>query len=135
MVLEKFGTKEGVLVIDDTGKKRSKVTKQIPYVHYFKDKDGTGTIKGQEIVWLVLVTPLATIPVAFEFDQPDPVYTEWNKSEKRLKKPGIAKSNRPPKPPENPRYPTKQPLALRLLRQLASEHPQVSVKAVLADAL
>ena len=46
IVLESFGTFEGVLVIDDTGKKRSKVTKRIPYIHYYKDKEGTGTIRG-----------------------------------------------------------------------------------------
>ena len=55
LLLESFGTWEGVLVLDDTGKRRSKVTKRIPYVHYFKDKQGTGTMRGQEVVFLVLV--------------------------------------------------------------------------------
>jgi hypothetical protein len=41
------------LVLDDTGKKRSKVTQRIPYVHYFKDKQGTGTVRRQEILFLV----------------------------------------------------------------------------------
>jgi hypothetical protein len=46
LVLETFQIQEGLLLIDDTGKKRSKVTHQIPYVHYFKDKEGTGRRTG-----------------------------------------------------------------------------------------
>jgi hypothetical protein len=86
LVLERFEIKEGILLIDDTGKKRSKVTKRIPYVHYFKDKEGTGTIRGQEVVLLVLVTASVTMPVGYEFYQPDPAYTQWAKEDKRLKK-------------------------------------------------
>ncbi len=41
-----IGSREGVLALDDTGKKRSKVTRRIPYVHYFKNKEGSGTIRG-----------------------------------------------------------------------------------------
>ncbi len=135
LVLESFNVWEGVLVLDDTGKKRSKVTKRIPYVHWFKDKEGTGSIRGQEIVFLVLITPQVTIPVAFVFYQPDPAYSQWAQKEKRLKKQGVPKGARPPKPPKNPDYPTKQRLALRLLEQFAREHPYVRVKAILADAL
>ncbi len=135
VVLESFGIWEGVLVLDDTGKKRSKVTKRIPYVHWFKDKDGTGSIRGQEIVFLVLVTPRVTIPVAFVFYQPDPAYSQWVREENRLKRQGVSKGARPPKPSKNPDYPTKQQLALRLLERFAEEHPYVRVKAILADAL
>ncbi len=60
-VLESFDSWEGVLVLEDTGKQRSKVTQRIPYGHYFKNKEGSGTIRGQEIVILVLVTPLIPI--------------------------------------------------------------------------
>ncbi len=135
LLLESFGTWEGVLVLDDTGKRRSKVTKRIPYVHYFKDKQGTGTIRGQEVVFLVLVTPLVTIPMAFAFYQPDPAYSAWAKQDKRLIRQGVAKSKRPVQPPINPDYPTKQQLALALLEQFAHDHPWVQVKAILADAL
>lgn len=135
VVLESFATWEGVVVVDDTGKKRAKVTKRIPYVHYFKNKAGTGSIRGQEIVFLVLVTPCVTIPVAFAFYQPDPAYSEWAKQDKRLKRQGVPKSKRPRSPGPNARYPNKQQLALELLAQFALEHPQVRVNAVLADAL
>jgi hypothetical protein len=135
VVLESFATWEGVLVVDDTGKKRAKVTKRIPYVHYFKNKAGTGSIRGQEVVFLVLVTPCVTIPVAFAFYQPDPAYSEWAKQDKRLKRQGVAKSKRPRPPAPDARYLNKQQLALELLAQFTREHPQVRVNAVLADAL
>ncbi len=135
LLLDSFGSWEGVLVLDDTGKRRAKVTKRIPYVHYFKDKQGSGTIRGQEVVFLVLVTPLVTIPVGFAFYQPDPAYSAWAKQDRRLKRRGVAKSKRPAQPPVNPEYPTKQQLALALLEQFAHDHPLVQVKAILADAL
>ena len=135
LILENFDIKEGLLLIDDTGKKRSKVTKRIPYVHHFKNKEGTGTIIGQEIVLLVLVTTSVTIPVGYEFYQPDPAYTQWSRQDKRLKKRGVSASKRPKKPAINPNYPTKQEIALKLLKQFANDCPFVKVKAVLADAL
>lgn len=123
-------------MLDDTGKKRSKVTQRIPYVHYFKDKQGTGTVRGEEIVFLVLVvTPLVTIPVAFVFYQPDPAYSQWSRQSKQLKKLGLPQTQRPPKPPKNPDYPTKQQRAFGLLEQFAHDHPAVQVRALLADAL
>lgn len=135
LLLESFGTWEGVLVLDDTGKRRSKVTRRIPYVHYFKDKQGTGTVRGQEVVFLVLVTAVVTIPVAFAFYQPDPAYSTWARRDKRLKRQGVPTSKRPAPPPTNPAYPTKQQLALDLLKQFAHDHPPVKIKAILADAL
>ena len=135
LVLKKFAITEGLLLIDDTCKKRSKVTKRLPYIHYFKNKEGTGTIRGQEIVLLVLVTASFTIPVGYEFYQPDPVYTQWAKQEKLLKKQKVPKKERPKKPEKKPAYPTKQEIALILLRQFANLCPFVKVKAVLADCL
>lgn len=135
VVLERFDTYEGILVIDESGKKRSKVTKCIPYVHYYKDKESTGCIRGQETVFLVLVTPRITLVVGYEFYQPDPFYTKWSKEDKRLKKLGVPKAMRPPKPASNPNYPTKQQIALKLLEQFGRDCPYVKVKTVWADAL
>src|ERR671915_118355 len=52
-----------------------------------------------------------------------------------LKKQGVAKRQRPPKPPRNPAYPTKLKLGLRLLGQFRQYHPTIMVQCVLADAL
>ena len=42
---------------------------------------------------------------------------------------------RPPKPPPNPLYPTKQVLALRLLQRFHAQHPSLRVHCITADAL
>jgi len=135
VVLDSFGSYEGILIIDDSGKKRSKVTTRIPFVHYYKDKESTGTIRGQETIFLVLVTPSITILVGCEFYQPDPDYTAWAKENKRLKKLGTPSWLRPKKPAPNSNYPTKQQVALKLLETFCRDCPYVTIKLVLADAL
>lgn len=135
VVLERYGISEGCLSLDDSDKKRSKVTKKIAYVHKLKDKASGGFIRGQSLIFLVLITPKVTIPVGFVFYMPDPALTAWNQEDKRLKQAGVAAKERPPKPPQNPSYPSKQELALALLKQFRSAHPSIRVKCVLADAL
>ena len=135
VVLDSFRSYEGILIIDDSGKKRSKVTTRIPFVHYYKDKESTGTIRGQETIFLVLVTPLTTILVGYEFYQPDPDYTAWAKEERRLKKLGTHKALRSKKPALNSDYPTKQQIALKLLETFRQDCSYVTIKLVLADAL
>lgn len=57
----------GTLVIDDSGKKRTKKTTRIPGTHKIKDKATGRYYNGQEVVFLVLVTDTVTIPVGFRF--------------------------------------------------------------------
>lgn len=130
IILLRFGITEGTLVIDDSEKKRSKKTKKIDFVHKLRDKDG-GFIMGQCIVFLILVTPLITIPVGFAFHMPDPAMTAWNK----LRKQGVPPKERPPKPPKNKKYPTKSEIALSLLEQFVKHHPGIRVRCVVADTL
>ena len=90
---------------------------------------------GQSLVCLLLVTPTISLPVGCAFSQPAPECSAWYKKEKTLKKQGVAKSQRPPKPPANPAYPTKQQLALRLLERFHAHHPTVRIHCIMADAL
>ena len=60
---------------------------------------------------------------------------EWKKEDERLKKKGVSKKNRPSAPAPNPEYPTKAQLALQLMEQFRHCHSQITVKAVVADAL
>ena len=76
-----------------------------------------------------------SIPVGFAFYQPAPEVSAWYKQEKALKKQGVARQQRPPKPPANPAYPTKQQLALRLLERFHAQHPTLRVHCITADAL
>jgi len=86
-------------VIDDSDKKRCKVTTRIFKAHKLHDKTSGGYINGQTIVLLLLVTPTITMPVAFAFYMPDPALTAWNIADKQSKKRGIPPKHRPPKHP------------------------------------
>ena len=89
VILRRHGLCAGVLVLDDSDKRRSKTTKRIAHVHKVKDKATGGYFRGQTLVFLVLVTDKLTLPVGFAFYQPDPVLSAWHKQQKRLKKQGV----------------------------------------------
>jgi hypothetical protein len=135
VVLRRYGITKGSLEIDDTDNKRSKSTKAIAWVHKIKDKASGGYIMGQSLVFLVLVTPTITIPVGFAFYMPDPELTAWNKKNKQLKKAGVPAANRPQKPAPKAEYPTKQELAIQLLKEFQQFHPDIKITCINADAL
>jgi hypothetical protein len=82
-----------------------------------------------------LVTPKISIPVGFVFSQPEPVLSAWYRREKALKKHTAPTAQRPPKPAPHPEYPTKQPLALRLLADFKATQPDLRGSCITADAL
>lgn len=135
VILEEYNINRGVLALDETNNKRAKNTSNIYLAHKIKDKKTNGYINGQSIVFLLLVTPLATIPVGFEFYMPDPQLTAWNKEDRRLKKLKVPSRQRPRKPERNPLYPTKHRIALNLLARFKKQHPDIYIKLVVADAL
>jgi len=105
VIFRHHGIIRGVLVVDDSDKRRSKMTTRIARVHKLKDKASGGFIQGQSLVFLLLVTDTITIPVGFVFYEPDPVRTAWARRDKKLKKKGVPKANRPQAPVRNPDYP------------------------------
>ncbi len=135
VILRHYGITSGSLVIDDTDNQRSKSATTLAHLYKLRDKESGGYIWGQSLVFLVLVTPKISIPVGFTFYQPAPELSAWYKQEKALKKQGVPKKQRPPKPPPNPLYPTKQQLALRLLERFKVQHLGVRVHCITADAL
>ena len=135
VMLRQYGITHGSVAVDDSDKKRGKVTKRIFKAHQLKEKTSGGSINGQSIVLLLLVTPMVTLPVGFAFDLPDPALTAWKTEDERLKKQGVSPKNRPPKPARNPAYPTKPELALTLLAAFRGAQPTLGGTMVLADAL
>jgi hypothetical protein len=135
LVLERHGITDGVLVLDESDRARSKRTKRIHKVHKQKHKVSGGYVNGQTVVLLLLVTQSVTFPVGFAFYMPDPMLTAWTKEDERLKKAGVAKKERPAQPERNDLYPTKTQLALRLLQAFKDAHGDIKINAVLADAL
>ena len=143
VILNKYDIKKGVLVVDDSDKKRSKQTKKcrlclhfrIYKAHKLKDKSSGGFINGQSFILLLLVTDKVTIPVGVEFYMPDPKLTVWNQEDKKLKQRGIPKKQRPAKPAKNVHFPTKLEIALRLLEKFVAAFTELRVQCVLADNL
>ncbi len=135
VILRHYGITSGSLVIDDTDNQRSKAATTLAHLYKLRDKGSGGYIWGQSLVFLVLVTPTISIPVGFVFYQPAPALSAWYKKDKALKKQGVPKPQRPPKPAPNPQYPTKQQLALRLLEAFKTNHPDMRVHCITADAL
>ena len=134
VILEKYGITNGVLVLDDSDRPRSKNTRHLAHVHKQKDKKTNGYVMGQNLVFLLFVTPKVTIPVGFAFYHPDPAKKAWQVEDARLKRLGIKKRNRPVEPDKNPDYPTKRELGLRLLRQFKQSFEAINIQCILADA-
>jgi hypothetical protein len=135
VLLTKYGISKGVLVLDDSDRSRSKSTTHLAHIHKQKDKKTGGYVMGQNLVFLLFVTPKITIPVGFAFYQPDPMKNTWKKENKRLKALGIPKKERPAEPAKDPRYPTKQELGLELLQQFKQAFKHIQIDCILADAL
>ena len=135
VILRKYGIKKGFLVADDTDKARSKVTKRIADIYKMRDKRSGGYIMGQTIVIMLLVTEEITLPVGFSFYKPDPKLKAWEKVDKKLKKAGIGKKNRPKKPQRDINYPTKQEILVKLIAKFRIEHPDITIKMLVADTL
>ena len=135
-ILAHYGLTEGTLCIDDTGKRRSKRTNRIDGAHKIKDKATGGYVNGQELIFMVLVTDVATFPVGFRFYVPDPKLSAWRKHNNDLKKQGVEKNLRPKRPlPDHSSFPTLQALALDMIREFVDCFPEIIIKGVLADAL
>jgi hypothetical protein len=135
VILQHHGITSGTLVIDDTDNPRSKSAQTLAYLYKLRDKASGGYLWGQSLVFLCLVTPKISIPVGVVFYQPAPELSAWYKQEKTLKKRGVPKHQRPPKPAPNPQYPPKEQLALRLLEAFKAHHPHIRVHCLMADAL
>ena len=135
LVVAQFGIREGVLAGDDSAQQRAKRTKRIHRAHKVYDKKTGGYFNGQELVFLLLITPTVTVPVGVRFACPDPKQVAWRQQEQRLKRLKVAKTQRPPRPAADPAYPGKAQLLLELIHSFRQAHPQVRIKAVLADAL
>jgi hypothetical protein len=134
VILRRHGIEAGVLVLDDSDRRRSQVTRRIAGVHQLKDQTSGGYRMGQCVVFLLLVSATVTLPVGFAFHEPDPERRAWRQRDDPLERQGVAKRDRPSPPARQPAHPTEAELGLKRLDRFAREHPPVKVKAVLADA-
>lgn len=135
MMLKSYGIREGVIAIDETDNPRSKNTPFIGYAHKYFEKKSGGYKNGQEIVFLVLITSTITIPVGFEFYEPDKGISEWKKADKKLKEASIPKKDRPKCPVASDSYRSKTQIAGTLVKDFKKFNPGIKIKAVVADSL
>ncbi len=135
LILKRHGITEGVLELDESDRERSKRTKRIHGAHKQKHKASGGYVNGQTVVLLLLVTQSVSIPVGFSFYMPDLALKAWDKEDKRLKKQGIAKKDRPARPERDSLCPTKTQIGLHLLQEFKDNHADIKINCILADAL
>ena len=135
IVIKHYAVTSGTLTIDDSDKLRSRNTTKIAHVHKVKDKSTGGYGKGQEFIFMVIVTNTVTLPVDCRFYTPDPALSAWRRENNRLKKQKIPAKQRPKRPEPDSNYPTKETLALDMLSSFSRRFPEVNVKIITADAL
>lgn len=123
-IIKSYSVDAGVLAIDDSDKKRSKITSRIPNAHKIKDKTTGGYMNGQEMLFMVLITDCVTIPIDFCFYTPDPELSKWRKVNKQLKKQGVPAKDRPARPKPNDSYPSKQTVAAKMVNDFTKNIPR-----------
>jgi hypothetical protein len=129
------------LIIDDTDRPRSKVIKVISFVFKNFDKKTGGYFNCQNLVFLVLVCNKITIPVGFKFYTPCPKIKEWEKLDKeirRLNKEGFLENGkklpRPPKPERSIDCPTRNQIAVQLIKEFKEKFPFLKIISCSFDA-
>src|SRR5512144_1872708 len=60
VVLQRYGIRQGVLILDDVINPRAEVTERIGYSHKLKHPGSGGVVNGQSLVMLLLVTAAVT---------------------------------------------------------------------------
>ena len=77
VILQHHGITSGNLLIDDTDNPRSKSAKALAYLYKRRDKESGGSLWGQSLGFLVLVTPKISLPVGVVCSQPAPEISAW----------------------------------------------------------
>lgn len=131
LIIKKYKLTEGVILLDDSDKSRSKNVKKIHAAHKVKDKATNGYSIAQNIMFLVLVTDKVTIPLGFSFYEPDPKWMKWSATDKKLKKQKVPKKDRPIEPEKT--HKGKRELAVGLVEEFVSNFPEFKIRAVCAD--
>ena len=107
---------------------RCKVIKKIFGVFKTFDKKTGGYFLAQNIVFVMIVTRVFSLPIAFAFYRPDPIYSDWLKNTKKLKKKGVPRSLWPAKPiRDHKKYPNKIALAMILLEQVKEFFSSITI--------
>ena len=77
VILQHHGITSGNLLSDDTATPRSQSAKTLASLSQLRDQASGGSLGGQSLVFLVLVTPKISLPVGVVFSQPAPESRAW----------------------------------------------------------
>ena len=129
------------LIIDDTDRPRCKIIKVISFVFKNFNKKTGGYFNCQNLVFLVLVCCKITIPIGFKFYKPSPKIKKWEKDDKEIRelnKQGYRengkKLKRPKKPSRSLDSPTRNQLAVQLIKEFREKFPKLIVMSCSFDA-
>jgi hypothetical protein len=130
------------LIVDDSDRPRCKIIKAIAFVFKNFNKKTGGYFNCQNLVFLVLVCCKITIPVGFKFYIPCPKIKEWEKNDKEIRslnKQGFRdekdkKLKRPKKPERSPDCPTRNQLAIQLIKEFKERFSNLIVISCSFDA-
>ena len=133
-LLNVYELTEGHIVFDDTDNERSKNAVKIHGLGKQKDKKSGGYFRGQNIMYMVLVTKKVTIPIGFKFYENDPAWLVWKKEDDRLAHKKVKKQHRPKEVLRDyAKYPSKLTLSLQLAAEFKASFVGFVVKSVQAD--
>ena len=133
VILRQYAMTHGVLVVDDSDKKRCKVTKRIFKAYKLYDKTSGGYLHGQTIVSVASPRESPCPPRSRFTCQSHPDSLE--QSGQTTPTAGHFPPTTSPKPSKNSDDPTTQEMALALLEEFRRAHPRMEITLVLADAL
>lgn len=131
MLIKRYDLQDGILLLDDSDKRRSKNVSKIHAVQKVKDKGTGGYSMAQNIMFLVLVTNKVTIPLGFDFYISDKKWQQWKAEDKKLRKAKVPKKDRPA-PPKTKTL-GKCKIATNLVQSFVEKFPDFKIRAVCAD--
>jgi hypothetical protein len=133
-ILSVYGLTEGHLIFDDTDNERSKNALFIHGLGKQKDKKSGGYFLGQNIMFMLLVTPKVTLVVGFKFYENDPSWQAWKKNDTQLRTKKVDKAHRPDEVLRDfVKYPTKSELSIQLAGAFKQHYPNFNIISIMAD--
>ncbi len=130
-ILKLYNITEGMIVIDDYDRSRSKNTKKLFGVFKTKDKKTNGYCAAQNFVLAIFVTDKITFPIGFMQYQPCLKTKEWNAINKEERAKNIPLSQRTKKPKRTKL--TKIELAISIISNFKKLNKDIKVTNIIAD--
>jgi len=131
-ILALYNIKEGMIVIDDYDRSRSKNTTKLFGVYKTKDKKTNGFCAAQNFVLAILVTDKITFPIGFMQYQPCLKTKQWNALNRQERAEHIPLGQRTKKPRRTTL--TKIELSIAIISNFKKLNKQIKITNIIADS-